>query len=518
MSSKKLPVSINVFPSLDYVELIQFDERNGEIEKASSLPCQFDTITRQMGDRDLMLQTIRDLYNMNRIPFNTPAVLVLPSFFTREIELPTEFNKEELRFALVSEAERFYIFKKAEPQIDWINVDESRLLYAAFPKAEIEKYMKIFQELRIPLLTIELSYFSIFRGLVATGAVQAEVDEGGRWCLLVISDNSFFASVQDGLKISKTMDAPLSISADEEMSTVQEIQQDFDNFAEGEIFSKLVVVNNSNRISSDPLLGGLRHQGNLILIEQNALTLKSRGSTDAQFPCSLEGLGGVFYNEFPEMPRLNFLLETGEDVVGIMYYKKEAMKWLLVMNGAVFLLCLLLWGVLWLVVWQKDQERDALSKESSKLGASVNAEQINEVNRKKFIKKIVDQNVKTNNFLVKLGAVTQKDVWLDKVQLDASKEDLPIQVQIEGKAINLDQVNQLLSPLNTMLPNANLEVSNAAQATSPDGQAYFTWSIQNKAGDAAAGGAGPQPEGAGPPPMSGPGGPHGGSSSMGGSH
>jgi Tfp pilus assembly PilM family ATPase len=160
MSLKKLPVAINVFPSLDYVELVQFDEKTGEIEKASALPCSFDTAARQMSDRDQMMQTIRDLFSMNRIPYTTPAVLVLPSFFTREIELPAEFSKDELRFALVSEAERFYIFKKSEPQIGWINLDEARLLYSAFPKAEIEKYMKVFQELRIPLLGIELSYFS----------------------------------------------------------------------------------------------------------------------------------------------------------------------------------------------------------------------------------------------------------------------------------------------------------------------------------------------------------------------
>lgn len=487
MSSKKLPVSINVFPTLDYVELIQFDERAGEIEKAASLPCQFDAMTRQMGDRDLMLQTIRDLYNMNRIPFDTPAVLVLPNFFTREIELPTEFNKEELRFALVSEAERFYIFKKSEPQISWINLDESRLLYSAFPKAEIEKYMKIFQELRIPLMAIELSYFSIFRGLVATGAVQGEIEATSRWCLLVISDNSFFVSIQDGLSISKTMDAPLSISADEDMSTIQEIQQDFENFAEEEIFSKLVVVNNSNRVSSDMLLGGLRHQGNLILIEQNGLTLKSRGSTEAQFPCSLEGLGGVFYHQFPEMPHLNFLLETSEDVVGILSYKKKAMKWLLISNGAVFLFCLMLWGVLTLILWQKDQEREAISQQTGKMGAGLNPEQINEVNRKKFIKTVAERNVKINNFLVKLGTSTGKDVWLDKIQLDASGNDAskPLQVQVEGKATNLDEVNRLLSPLNALVPDSSLEVSNAAQATSLDGQTYFTWSIQNKALDSA---------------------------------
>lgn len=512
MSSKKLPVSINVFPALDYVELIQFDERSGEIEKASALPCQFDAVTRQMGDRDLMVQTIRDLYNMNRIPFTSPAVLVLPSFFTREIELPTEFSKEELRFALVSEAERFYVFKKAEPQIDWINLDETRLLYSAFPKAEIERYMKIFQELRIPLLAIELSYFSMLRGLVATGAVSQEVESAARWCVLVISDNSFFASIQDGVKIIRTADAPLSVTADDDQSTIQEIYQDFESFTEHEMFNKLVVVNNSNRINSDDLLCKITNVANLILIEQNGKTLKSRGSMEAQFPCSLEGLGGVFYKQFPEMAGLNFILESGEDVAGIMYYKKESIKWLLLCNGGVFLVCLLILGVLSLITFQKDQEREALTKKASHLGASINAEQLNDVNRKKYIKKVVDQNVKVNNFLVKLGSVIQQDIWLESVQVAVGKADQPLQIQVDGKALNLEQVNSLLTPLNNNLQNGDLEVGNAAQATSPEGQAYFTWSIQNKAAlDAnGASGGGTSQTPSMPSPMAPPGAPGGG--------
>lgn len=487
MSSKKLPVSINVFPSLDYVELVQFDERSGEIEKASSLPCQFDTVSRQMGERDQMTQTIRDLFNMNRIPFGTPAVLVLPSFFTREIELPAEFGKDELRFALVSEAERFYIFKKSEPQIDWINLDESRLLYSAFPKSEIEKYMKVFQELKIPLLGIELSYFSILRGLVATGAVAHEIDGDEPWALLVVSDYSFFASIQRGMKITSSTDAPLSVTSDDDMATIQEIIQDFESFSDRETFNKLIVVNNANRINSEDLLCRLAFPGSLVQIDQNALTLRSRGASEAPFPCSLESIGGVFYKQYPTMPSINFQLDTGEDLAGILHYRQQAMKWLVVSNVAVFLLSLLVWGVMALMLWQKDQERDAISAQMAQLGAGVDSAQMDEVHRKKFVKQVVDQNVAINNFLVKLGVTTQSalgvnqpSVWLDKARVSVDGLDKPLRIELEGKAIQLDGVNALLTPLNNIATGANLQVSNAAPATSEDGQAYFTWSIQNQ--------------------------------------
>lgn len=491
MSSKKLPVAINVFPTLDYIELVQFDDKTGEIEKASALPCMFDSASRQMMDRDQMTQTIRDLYNMNRIPVTTPAVLVLPSFFTREIELPAEFTRDELRFALVSEAERFYIFKKVEPHIDWINLDESRLLYSAFPKTEIEKYTQIFQELRIPLMAIELSYFSILRGLISTGAVADELAAQGRWCLLVVSDSSFFASLQEGVKILKTTDAPLSVTVEDESAIVHEIRQDFDEFATHEAFTKLVVVNNASRISSDTLLSQLSFQGNLVLVEQNGLTLRSRGATDGAFPCSLEAVGGVFYSELPELAQMNFLPESGEDVVGILHYRKRAFIWLMVANAAVFLVCLMLWGVMALLIWQKDHERDELIRQSAALGATISSQQVQEIGSKKFIKQIVDRNVAVNNFLVQLGMALPAETWLEKISLAADGDVL--QVVVDGRALSLEQVNRLQSTLTQAIPGIALEVSNAAQEANSDGQSYFVWTIQNKQappGDAAAGGGG----------------------------
>jgi hypothetical protein len=481
MSSKKLPISINVFPTLDFVELIQLDPKTGQLEKAVSLPCQFDPLTRQVTDREAFLRTVRDLYNMCRIPMNTPAVLVLPGFFTREIELPAEFKKDELRFALISEAERFYLFKKSEPQIDWINLDADRLLYAAFPKVEIEKYQKVFQELRIPLIAIELSYFAMLRGLLATGAVQEEVEASSRWGMLTVSDSSFFTAILDGVKIVRTTDAPLSISGDDSHAVVQEIQQDFETFLEDEQLSKLVVINNSNHRDLDELTRVLNVGPYIIFIEQNGATLGSRGATEGEFPCSLEGLGGVFYKHFPDMPELNFLPETSEDVVGILHYQKLAIQWLAIGNGVVFIICLMIWGAFALITLGKDHERDEINQKASKLTNSLDPARLTDIKRKKFIKAVVDQNVELNNFLVTLGTQVKDDIWLDKIEVSAAGLGQPLSVKLEGQTTNkLDEVNKLPTALNSVLKNAPLQVSNAAQNVSPDGQAYFTWTIQNQ--------------------------------------
>jgi hypothetical protein len=272
-----------------------------------------------------------------------------------------------------------------------------------------------------------------------------------------------------------------------------------------ETFGKLILVNNSNRINTDALIGNLAMQGSVITIDQNALTLRSRGATDGSFPCSLEAIGGVFYTEFPELPKMKFLLETSEDVVGIINMRKHAFTWLLITNGVAFLLCLVAWGILSLLIWNKDNEKNTLSQQAVQLGAIQNPEELNVIERKKYIKKVLDENVKINNMLVKLGSVTQTDLWLEKVSVESPAIEQPLKVVVEGKALNLDQVSELKNALNTALDVKDLEVSNAAQATTDDGQAHFTWSIQNTQGGTGDGGATPGSGPGGPPPGARPG-------------
>jgi hypothetical protein len=188
----------------------------------------------------------------------------------------------------------------------------------------------------------------------------------------------------------------------------------------------------------------------------------------------------VFYKHYAEVPSINFRLETSDDLASILHFRGLACKWLIVSNGAVFLLTLVAWGLVSLVLWQKDQEHAAISQQVTQLGGGLNNVKIDSVNHKKFIKKVVDLNVKANNFLVKLGTSVQQNIWLDKVQMDLADMEKPPVAVVEGKALELGVVNTLLTPLNTILVGGNLQVSNAAPVTSDDGQTYFTWSIQNQ--------------------------------------
>ncbi len=482
MSVKKLPVAINIFPTLDSVELVQFDEKTGEIDKAGSVPCQFDLSTRQMQDPALMTQAIKDLLLMHRVPAGTPVVLVLPSFFTREIDLPAEFSNDELRFALISEAERFYIFKKSEPEIDWLTLSEGRLLYSAFPKSEIDKYIQIFRSQKIPLQGIELNYLSIMRGLVSTGVIAGdELTRSVHWCLMVISDTAMFISSQDGMRLLKATESLLSATVEDEQSALTEIQQDFEGFVAGESFEKIVLVNNSRTIDSSNIMSLLSSVGTISLIEQNAGSLASRGAEGATFPCSLEGVGGVFYKRFPEFPGMNFVGAKSDGLEDILQYRQKAMWILIGLNVGVLVLSLMIWGLMALLGMKLDMDLKNLTVEMSKQGTDASASQWIDISRKRFIKQSAAQNAVINNFLIRTGSTMPASTWLTGASVASQTPSSPLDVILQGNALTLDPVNQYLTTLNTDLANGLvLEVSGASPITSPDGQSYFSWTIQNK--------------------------------------
>lgn len=475
MASKKAVICIHVFPSLEYIEIVQLDAKRGNIEKASSLPGAYEPITRTIEDTERLGQIVKDLYTANRIPLTTPAVLVLPSFFTREIDVPQEFGRDELRLTLTSEAERFYIFKKNEPQVEWVKINDKRVLYTAFPKSELEKYVQAFQDHKIPLLAVDLNYLSIQRGLIASGAVTEEISSNSKWCLLVVADYTFFAAICVGGTIEKTIEAPLSVGANDELNAIIEIQQDFDNFVGMDTLSKLVLVNNSERLDTEVLTNRLNFQEQVLVIEQNGKTLRSRGELNGMYPCSLEAIGGSLYYKFQEFPCVNLLPETSVDLVAIMDTQQMLIKVLWFANVIFLVLCVALWGLLSLFLVGKENDLKIATEQMAALEVGQDSQ---EVQRKRFIKKSIEQNRLANNLIVKLGSLIPGELWVENISLQFQSTAGTHDIEVTGGALTPELVNQFLNDVKKSVSLKDIELTKIDLATSEDGQSFYSWIIR----------------------------------------
>ncbi|MEB3286731.1 MAG: hypothetical protein VKJ04_04450 [Vampirovibrionales bacterium] len=492
---QKLPVCINVFATLDYIELVQLNDETRDIQLTASIPCRFDPTTRQLIDIELLTQGIKDLFNSNRIPFSTPVVVVLPSLLTREFDVPADLNRDELMMMATSEAERFNIFKNLETHLDILKLSSGQYVYSAYPKTEIEKLQMVFNELKINLKAIEINYFSIMRGLLATGTIAEEAASQDPWGLMVINENTFFISILEGLQFLTLSETLLSQNI-ERNDLLSEIKDDYDSFTRHKGFVKLVVVNNNTRLTTDEVLSHLNLDIPVANIDQKAVNLISRGASEGSLPCTLESIGGVFLPEIKELPSLNLKPRGGLNIESIDELRRKSFYIGMALCGVIFILLLFCWGLLALLVNLKMEEVKTLTAQQSESSPVKDANKFAEVQRKLFIKKARNQNILLNNTMVNIGKAIDRDSWVNKLALtnplteSSDEETLPINILMDGASLSTDKLNAFTTQLNTLLKRNDLNVPKIDSEKKGE-ESFWVWTMESKAND-------PQSEGDGP--------------------
>ena len=179
--------TLHLLPSWDALELILWDGR--EVVKADSIAIAGDASKRHLPDN--LDESIQALFGSLQLPVSTPTSVVIPSLFTRLFEHPPELNGDELYFALLGEAERFYLFKKEEPVLDFQTLQSAQLdeanpellntLYSGFSLEPIEKLHDALQINQVNFSVIELNYLAALKGLIATGTIAELIDNQESW-------------------------------------------------------------------------------------------------------------------------------------------------------------------------------------------------------------------------------------------------------------------------------------------------------------------------------------------------
>ncbi len=479
MATNKYPVALTILPGFEHLELVQLDDETGDIRVATSLPCAIDPTNRQVINEDAFGQTVKDLYEGNGIPLSTPAVLVLPNFFSRDVDLPTDFTKEELKFALISEAERFYIFKNIEPEVAWITMSENsgKYFFSAYAKDEIEKYQDIFDKVKVPLAAIEMGYLSALRGLVATHAVGDEVDNDSVWALMIITQSSFFLALMQGNQMTKTTDSPISVTPEDADATMSDIQQDLEFFLDGELYSKLVVVNNTKEINVEQLVQTLNLSVPVVPITQNIETLVSAGGQGASFPCSLEGVGGVFFGGMNQSPAMNFKPKASMGSLAVTDLRKYIFILLVVLNVFAVIGVGLFYLYMDFSLKGKKAELDKVQQQANQ-GANVqDVTMYKDLQRKLFITDIQKANRVLNTGLVKVGSQVDTNAWLEKISANVPGAGAMPVFEIQGHSLTPDAADQLSSSLKESITELSFQIQTIDNKQSPHGQSYYYWTI-----------------------------------------
>ncbi len=471
---KTANICINILASMSHLELLQYDIQKSSFEHMDSEEFLFDPSTREFLEDDEQFKTvIKRLFDRNKIPYRTPTSLVFPSFFTRQYSIPDDLLGEDLTTILVSEAERFYVFKKVDPDIGYCAIKNNQILYTAYPKLTLDIIRNAFIDLKIPLVSIDCNYTATIRGLVAMGVVQQEIANQLKWGVLIISDYNIFMSIVEGSLIEKTLEAPVSLQNTEEDALLSEVKADFQEFFGFEVLSRIVIVNNSLKIYSPTLAEKLGFQGITDFFDQNDATLTSRGAEDAAFPCTLEAVGGALVRAFAEVPAMEMADPNAMDNL-VDEGRKNLIAYCLIGLGAIIFLIQMGIGSLLDYFTQNENAKTAVLQGDINTALN-NLSIVPEIKRKLYIKQAVYQNYRISNLVIKIYKSLPADAWLKESVIKSATDLKSIEVNINGSTLTPDPLNAFVKELNNELPTS--PITPTVTPKQQDDQRYFDYTL-----------------------------------------
>ena len=479
MAKQKInPVCINILPSFTKLELVQYDPAAGAFLALDSDEFMFDLATREMVyDQESFRMVIKRLYERNKIPLRTPTTIVVPSFFTRQYAPPEGVDDmEEIEAVLMSEVERFYVFKKVDPKIGFCTIKDNQILYTAYPLVPLQMLEDSFVQLKIPITSIDCNYTAILRGLVAMGLVEQEVTQQIKWAMVVVSDFSLFLAIVEGMTIEKIMESPLSVQNAEEDVLLNEIGDDFKQFCGYEVLNKVVIINNSEKMYSTRLLEVLDFKGPSDVFDQNSGTLSSLGREESPFPCSLEAIGGTLLKYVPQVSPLN-LASPQSAYIGVDEQQQNIIAG--VIAGIGLLIFLAQFGMTTLLDMLINQENTATQAMETETSQQLSSQTIvPQVKQKLFVQKALEQNYKISNMMVKLAQSLPPDAWLNSVKVTSSIDLKALTLEIKGGALSSDPLNAFVNDVNSLLPEGQKLTPSIAPQQKDDNR-FFDFTLTN---------------------------------------
>ena len=501
-------VCIHLTAGLDQLELALLSDDGDQIQHVASMGCNlYDATARRLQQPEELANAIKQLFVIAKVPMGSlPTVLILPSYFSKNMALTSYLSAEDINLVLLSEVESHYIFKNQDPVVDWIKLDDQQVLYSAFIREDIDYWIHAFQELRIPLVTIDTGFFAIIRGLMATGALQSVIEHDRPWMLVVLSDSSCQLALLQGFNIKHAEEIPLG-TEDTEMA-IQDITQDIYRLLENQLVDQITLINNTLRINLAVIKDALNLDIPTIDIVQNKHTVQSLSSAvqdTPQYPCTLEALGGVLTPQFNYLPQLNYAPKQGKNLLEADNAKQQTLRWLIIGNVVVAILCAITWGALQGLILMKNQQIQAIVPSTAPSAPGVKGTSIETANnhlptidentayKKLMAKALYERNTWANNLLIAVGKELPEDAWINQMELT----DVPMQVKtkvvISGLTQSTEPMNVFQEALTKVFEkNAPSLVSIDADTEEPS---IYHWKLGLNLDDKKAGDTPPTPEG-----------------------
>ncbi len=497
--NQKQIVGIALTPGIG-LEMVILDKATHQIVNYGRERVEYNFSTREINDAAQFKSALVGLKNAMRIPTGAPAYLVLPNVYFDFIEVPTNIVDVEIKTAILSRAEDFYLFKKEEPASGWCEVantfasSQKRLAYASIQKRVVDELKDILVEAGFKVAGIEGAYAATLRGLYLTGALDDVILEDATWTGMIINTNSYTLFQFEGKNLIDYNEIPLatrSFSTEEAYAAiVSGSSQLLSNYSP----TKLFLISQTDEICAKILKKQMQYDREIIAIDTNKFSespvvqVLNAVDFDLANSVSLTAIGaaciktdfGMVMNILADEMNANLGIYFTANVLGS---PLEVTKEVVMQAGIVIvIICLIVFGGITALassiaaandkrakdfqsqITEIETQISALSKDEE----IVEEEEVEEVDINALIDEIATANVSAINFYDSISSDIPKNVWLTKYYNKAGTK-----LAVQGIAENIGDIYEYYKNLRIVSPQSDIKLTELKVITEDANDKYL---------------------------------------------
>ena len=493
-SAQKQVLGVALTPGVG-LEAAIYDKSKNNVLKYGRRKVEYNFSTREVQDYVELKTALSELVKELAIAPNTMAYMVLPNVFFDFMEVPPNITEEEIKTALLSKAEEFYLFKKEEPVSGWcdvvnINNLQKRLAYSSFQKSAVENLKEIFKDVGLKLVGIESSYSATIRGLYSIGLLNDIIEKNESWTAMLVNTNSYTLLNFDGENFLESRDVPIAIksfSTEEAYAAIaSSASQLLDNFSA----KKLFIISQTDDISAEVLKYQIQSDSDVTTIESNQYAYGKESivpimqASDFNIASAMT-LGVIGASSLKTDLGLIINVLSNDQSLYLGVYYTTTFKGLtvditseLIMKLSVLaaLACVIVFGsialIFYLVSTNTENKIGEITSEIRNIDNILQSETQNEPNREIDMNQIIDDiaamNVKTMKFYDSISDDIPKNIWLTRYYNQFGDK-----VVITGIAESIVDIYEYYKNLKIVSPESDIKLTELKVVTNDENNPYL---------------------------------------------
>ena len=488
--NQKQVVGLALTPGIG-LEAIIIDKAKNCVVNYGRKKVEYNFSTREIQDYVQFKTSLVQLMNEMGISPKTMAYLVLPNVYFNFVDLPAGIGQAEIKTALESKAEEFYLFQREEPVNGWCDVanaangSDRRLAYSPFQKRVIEQLKEIINDVGFQLIGIESAYSATLRGLYTTGLIDDVILEDSSWTLMLINTNSYTLFQLDGKNLLECSEIPLAIKSFSMEEAYQAIVSSSEQLLSNFSSTNLFIISQTDDICAEVLKRQMQFDREIIAIDSNryannalmevvnavdfkdskSMTLAVIGAANSKSDF------GLTLNAMADDPAASQGVYFVANIMGAQTEITQSFVQKLCISVAA--ICVLVFGSIFAVAYFTNNSLLAqiseLGKKEQALDNQIQAlsqkEDKQEIDMNVIIDEVAALNVTAISFYDSIAQDIPKNVWLTQYYNKAGD-----QIAIRGVAENIVDIYEYYKNLRIVSPASDIKLTELRVVTDESGE------------------------------------------------